>query len=58
MVRRSNGVGAPFDGRLYQAEDGAAKRRFIYDGSEIIAEYTTSNVMEKRYITMTNIIPQ
>ncbi|MEM9619763.1 MAG: RHS repeat-associated core domain-containing protein [Pseudomonadota bacterium] len=37
-------------GRLYQAEDGAAKRKFLYDGSEIIAEYTTSNVMEKRYV--------
>ena len=37
-------------GRLYQAEDGAAKRRFLYDGAEIIAEYTTSNVMEKRYV--------
>ncbi|MEM9619760.1 MAG: RHS repeat-associated core domain-containing protein [Pseudomonadota bacterium] len=37
-------------GRLYQAEDGAAKRKFLYDGGEIIAEYTTSNVMEKRYV--------
>ncbi len=37
-------------GRLFQSEKGSAKRRFLYDGSEIIAEMTTANVLTKRYV--------
>ncbi|MEM9619178.1 MAG: RHS repeat-associated core domain-containing protein [Pseudomonadota bacterium] len=37
-------------GRLFQANKGAAKRRFLYDSSEIIAEYDTSGAVLKRYV--------
>ncbi len=38
-------------GRLFQAEKGDAKRHFLYDGSEIIAEYDASDdTLQKRYV--------
>ncbi len=37
-------------GRLYQATTSAGTARFLYDGDRLIAEYSTSGVVQRRYV--------
>jgi RHS repeat-associated protein len=54
LVTRSGGASATlrYDplGRLYEVVKGSTTRRFLYDGSDLVAEYDASGAMLRRYI--------
>jgi RHS repeat-associated protein len=37
-------------GRLHEVVSGANTRRFLYDGSDLVAEYNASGAMQRRYV--------
>ena len=54
LVTRSGGVSATlrYDplGRLYEVVSGSTTRRFVYDGSDLVAEYDASGTLQRRYV--------
>ena len=54
LVSRSGGVNATlrYDplGRLYEVVSGTTTRRFLYDGSDLVAEYDASGTLQRRYV--------
>jgi RHS repeat-associated protein len=54
LVTRSGGASATlrYDplGRLYEAVSGSTTRRFLYDGSDLVAEYNASGTLQRRYV--------
>ena len=54
LVTRSGGASATlrYDplGRLYEVVSGAGTRRFLYDGSDLVAEYNESGTLQRRYV--------
>ncbi|MEO8062401.1 MAG: RHS repeat-associated core domain-containing protein [Pseudomonadota bacterium] len=54
LVTRSRGANATlrYDplGRLYEVVSGSTTRRFLYDGSDLIAEYNASGTLQRRYV--------
>jgi YD repeat-containing protein len=52
LVTRSGGVNATlrYDplGRLYEVVSGSTTRRFLYDGSKLVAEYNGSGTLQRR----------
>ncbi len=54
LVTRSGAASATvhYDplGRMYEVVSGTTTRRYLYDGSDRVAEYNSSNAMQRRYI--------
>ena len=54
LVTRSGALSATahYDplGRLYQVVSGSTTRRFLYDGSDRVAEYNAAGTMQRRYV--------
>jgi YD repeat-containing protein len=54
LVSRSGGASATlrYDplGRLYEVVSGETTRRFLYDGSGLVAEYNASGALQRRYV--------
>jgi len=54
LVTRSGGAAATlrYDplGRLYEVTGASGTRRFLYDGSDLVAEYNTSGTLLRRYV--------
>jgi RHS repeat-associated protein len=54
LVTRSGGASATlrYDplGRLHEVVSGANTRRFLYDGSDLVAEYNASGTLQRRYL--------
>jgi RHS repeat-associated protein len=54
LVTRSGGATATlrYDplGRLYEVVSGGNTRRFLYDGSDLVAEYDASGTLQRRYV--------
>ena len=54
LVTRSGGASATlrYDplGRLYEVTGASGTRRFLYDGSDLVAEYNTSGTLLRRYV--------
>jgi RHS repeat-associated protein len=54
LVSRSGGASATlrYDplGRLYEVVSGGTTRRFLYDGSDLVAEYNASGTLQRRYV--------
>ncbi len=52
LVLRSGSVALRYDplGRLYEVVKGTATRRFLYDGSDLVAEYDATGTLLRRYV--------
>ncbi len=54
LVTRSGAVNATlrYDplGRLYEVVSGSTTRRFLYDGSDLVAEYNATGTLQRRYV--------
>jgi RHS repeat-associated protein len=54
LVTRSGGAAATLSydplGRLYEITGPGGTRRFLYDGSDLVAEYNTSGTLLRRYV--------
>jgi RHS repeat-associated protein len=54
LVTRSGAVNATvhYDplGRMYQVVSGSTTRRYLYDGSDRVAEYNAAGVMQRRFV--------
>ncbi len=54
LVTRGGGANATlrYDplGRLYEVVSGSTTRRFVYDGSDLIAEYNAAGTLQRRYV--------
>jgi RHS repeat-associated protein len=54
LVTRSGGASATlrYDplGRLHEVVSGGNTRRFLYDGSDLVAEYNASGTLQRRYV--------
>ena len=54
LVTRSGGASATlrYDplGRLHEVVSGGNTRRFLYDGSDLVAEYDASGALQRRYV--------
>jgi RHS repeat-associated protein len=54
LVTRSGGASATlrYDplGRLHEVVSGGNTRRFLYDGSDLVAEYNASGSLQRRYV--------
>lgn len=54
LVTRSGAASATlrYDplGRLHEVMSGSNTRRFLYDGSDLVAEYNASNGLQRRYV--------
>jgi RHS repeat-associated protein len=54
LVTRSGAASATLHydplGRLYEVVGASTTRRFLYDGSDLIAEYNASGTMQRRYV--------
>jgi YD repeat-containing protein len=42
-------------GRLYQVSNASGTTRFLYDGDRLIAEYSTTGVVQRRYVHGANV---
>jgi RHS repeat-associated protein len=52
MLTGPGGVTLQYDplGRLYQTSKGGSTTRFQYDGTDLVAEYSGSNALQRRYV--------
>ncbi len=52
MIAGPGGAALQYDplGRLYQISKGGLTTRFLYDGTDLVAEYDGTNALQRRYV--------